>query len=132
MTMQLNFKHLKILGETIGVNNSVKNLGFILDENLEMSKQINLVCGQGYGMLRNLWKISKKVTDKNLRTQLVHSGILSKINYCNSLYALLPNVQTKKLQKLINAAVRFILNITGRNRFEHITPHLQSLHFLPI
>ena len=28
--------------------------------------------------------------------------------------------------------LRFILNITGRNRFEHITPHLQSLHFLPI
>ena len=88
-----------------------------------MSKQINLVCGQGYGMLRNLWKISKKVTDKNLRTQLVHSGILSKINYCNSLYALLPHVQTKKLQKLINAAVRFIFNIAGRNRFDNITPY---------
>ena len=123
---------LKIMGETIKVDNSVRNLGFILDEHLSMAKQINQVCAHGYGMLRNLWRISKRVIDKELRTQLVHSGILSRVNYCNSLYVSLPNSQTRKLQKLINASVRFILNIRGKDRFQHITPHLQSLHFLPI
>ena len=97
-----------------------------------MDKQINQICGQGYNMLRNLWKISKKVTDKTIRTQLVHSGILSRVNYCNALYTSLPNIQTKKLQTLINSSARFILNIKGIHRFTHITPHLQQLHFLPM
>ena len=97
-----------------------------------MSNQINKVCSQGYGILKNLWRISKKVTDKELRTQLVHSGILSRVNYCNALYTLLPNIRTKKLQKLVNSATRFIFNITGKNRFNHITPYLQKLHFLPV
>ena len=125
-------QQLNIMGETFNVENSVKSLGFILDSNLQMDKQINNVCSVGYGMLRNLWKISKKVTDKSLRTQLVHSSILSRINYCNSLYTFLPKKQTKKLQKLINASTRFIFNITGQNRFTHITPYLKQIHFLPI
>ena len=74
----------------------------------------------------------KKVVDRKLRTQLVHSGILSHVNYCNSLYASLPHTQTNKLQKLINASVRFIFNITGKQRLEHITPFSQQLHFLPM
>ena len=120
------------MGEIIKVDNTAKNLGFIFDKNLTMGPQINQVCSQGYGMLRNLWKISKRVTNIDLRTQLVHSGILSRINYCNSLYALLPKSQTKKLQKLINSSARFIYNIKGRHTFEHITPRLKQLHFLPI
>ena len=95
-----------------------------------MEKQINRVCALGYGMLRSLWKISKKVTDRKLRTQLVHSTILSRINYCSSLYTCIPKSQTSKLQKLINASTRFIFNITGIKRFEHITPFLKELHGL--
>ena len=120
------------MGETFQVENSVKSLGFIFDDKLDMNKQINHICSVGYGMLRNLWKISKKVTDKTLRTQLIHSSILSRINYCNSLYTSLPKFQTKKIQKLINASTRFIFNITGTNRFQHITPFLKQVHFLPI
>merc|ERR1712183_417205 len=97
-------KQFNIMGETFQEEDSVKSLGFILDDKLNMNKQINHVCSVGYGMLRNLWKISKKVTDKTLRTQLVHSSILSRINYCNSLYTFLPKTQTKKLQKLINSS----------------------------
>ena len=125
-------KELNIMGERFTVENSVKYLGFFLDENLNMEKQINKVCSVGYGMLRNLWKISRKVTDKKLRTQLVHSSILSRINYCNSLYAFIPKSFTHKLQKLVNASARFIFNITGKDRLNHITPYLKELHFLPI
>lgn len=125
-------KQLDVMGETFTVDNTVKNLGFMLDENLSMAKQINRVCSTGYGMLRNLWKISRKVTDRDIRTQLIHSSILSRVDYCNSLYTFLPGTETKKLQKLINASVRFIFNISGFKRIHHITPYLKELHFLPI
>ncbi len=129
---QNKIEELNVMGEVIKVESTVKNLGFVLDEHLSMCKQINQVCGQGYGMLRKLWKISKKLTDRSLRVQLVHSGILSRVNYCNSLYASLPNSQIKKLQRLINSSARFIFNIKGKDRLNHITPHLQQLHFLPM
>ena len=125
-------KQLDVMGETFTVDNTVKNLGFMLDENLSMVKQINRVCSTGYGMLRSLWKISRKVTDRDIRTQLIHSSILSRVDYCNSLYTFLPGTETKKLQKLINASVRFIFNISGFKRIHHITPYLKELHFLPI
>ena len=57
---------------------------------------------------------------------------LSRINYCNALYTFLPKTQLSKLQKLINSSARFIFNITGHNRFNHITPYLKQLHFLPV
>ena len=125
-------QQLEISGQIIKVENSVKNLGFVIDENLNMGQHIKQVCSHGYRMLKSLWKISKRLTDRNIRIQLVHSGILSKVDYCNSLYTFLPKTQTKHLQKLINSSVRFIFHITGKDRMEHITPRLQELHFLPI
>ena len=79
-------EYLNIFGENFNVEHSVTNLGFILDNSLTMNKQINRVCSLGYMNLRNLWKISRRVTDRDLRTQLVHSCILSRVDYCNSLY----------------------------------------------
>ena len=97
-----------------------------------MIQHIKQVCCQGYAMLRSLWKISKRLTNRNIRIQLVHSGILSRVDYCNSLYTFLPKKQTKQIQTLINSSVRFIFHITGKDRWEHITPRLQELHFLPM
>ena len=97
-----------------------------------MSKQINNVCSQGYRTLRNLWKISSKINNLNLKTQLIHSCILSKLNYCSILYHCLPKKQQYKLDKLLKSSVRFIFRIVGRERRNPITPFLQKLHFLPI
>ena len=36
------------------------------------------------------------------------------------------------IQKLLNAAVRFIFGLYGMKRREHITPYLKELHFLPV
>ena len=38
----------------------------------------------------------------------------------------------KNYKSLFNAAVRFVFNITGKDKFDHITPYSQKLHFLPI
>ena len=86
----------------------VKNLGFHLDSNLTFSTQINKVCQNGFYLLRNLWKISSKLNNVNLKIQIVQSLILSHIDYCNSLYIYLPKKQINKLQRLMNAAIRFM------------------------
>ena len=82
-------------------------------------------------MLRNLWQISSKLTDVNLRIQIVQACILSRLDYCNSLYINLPKTQINRLQRLMNSAIRFIYRI---KRFElvSISGYAQRCHFLPV
>ena len=117
----------------------VKNLGILLDNNLTFKDQINSVCRKGFHMLRNLWKVSSKISDVNLKIQIVQSCILSPIDYCNSLYVFLPKNQVSRLQRLINASVRFIYNLRKHFRPSLSTPHPISItsftkkcHFLPM
>ena len=124
--------YINLMGEDIKTSLAAKYLGIWFDKNLCFSKQINHICSQGYMTLKNLWKISAKVNDIKLKTQIIHSCLLSKLNFCSILYYCIPKKQTKTLDKLLNAATRFIFTICGTQRRESITPFLQKLHFLPM
>ena len=63
-----------------------------------------------------------------LRT-LVHSCVLSRLDYCNSLYYGCPAYLIERLQRVQNAAARVIMKA---RKFDHITPILQQLHWLPV
>ena len=64
-----------------------------------------------------------------LTPTLVSAFILSRLDYCNSLLSGCPRSLILRLQKVQNNAARLILGISKR---EHISPHLASLHWLPI
>ena len=96
-----------------------------------MKKHVNKICSEGYLKLRNLWHIGSKLA-VDIKKQLVHSCILSRIDYCNSLLFGASNCDIAKLQRLMNAAVCFIYNLRGKRRKYSITPFLKKLHFLPV
>ena len=66
-----------------------------------------------------------------LKKQLVHCLLFSKLDYCNGLYYGLPDVQLKRLQKLQNSCVRFLYGKRIKP-WDSITPFLKEAHFLPI
>ncbi len=61
--------------------------------------------------------------------KLVHAFITSRSDYCNALLAGCPAFSINKLQIVQNAAARVL---TRSRKYYHITPILQSLHWLPI
>ena len=53
----------------------------------------------------------------------------SRLDYCNSLLYGIPEYQTRKLQRVMNASARLIYCAP---KFFHITPLLAELHWLPV
>ena len=60
---------------------------------------------------------------------MVHSLVVSKVDYCNSLFNGLPNVILKKVQSVLNRAARLIFNLPPR---VPTTSSLIELHCLPL
>ena len=71
----------------------------------------------------------RKYLNRNLTEKIVHALITSKLDYCKSLLFGLSNCQLQKLQRVQNAAARII---AGTRKYDHITPILRELHWLPV
>ena len=106
----------------------VRNLGVLFDRNLKFDAQITKTCCAGYYYLYNIRKIRKYLTLDSTRC-LVHTLVMGRVDYCNSLLYGLTRNNINKLQRVQNMAARLITNTP---RFCHITPVLCQLHWLPI
>ncbi len=78
--------------------------------------------------LRNIAKLRNMLTVSDAE-KLVHAFIISRLDYCNALLGGYPASSINKLQIVQNAAARVL---TRSRKYDHITPILQSLHWLPI
>jgi hypothetical protein len=118
-----------LVGEKIIVpQGSVKNLGVIMDSSLMFEEHIKNVCRTAFMEIRNIGRI-RKFLDEKSTASLVHAFVISKIDYCNSLLHGLPQRQLDKLQRVMNTAARVI---SRTRKYEHITPVLFKLHWLPV
>ena len=55
--------------------------------------------------------------------------ISSRVDHCNSFLVKLPKTQINKLQRVMNSAAWLI---SGIGKFDHISPALESFHWLPV
>uniref|UniRef100_M3XLB1 Reverse transcriptase domain-containing protein n=1 Tax=Latimeria chalumnae TaxID=7897 RepID=M3XLB1_LATCH len=123
-----NFSPLIINGEFLKVVKVTKSLGMFLDSSLTMERQISSVVSVGFFHLRNIKKLCPILPHESLAT-LMHAFVSSRIDYCNALYAGLPLKLIRCLQLVQNSAARVVKNVS---RFDHITPVLRELHWLPV
>ncbi|KAJ1189474.1 hypothetical protein NDU88_006219 [Pleurodeles waltl] len=108
--------------------NHTRNLGFILDSALTMSKQVSAVSSSCFNILRMLRRIFKWIPTETRKT-VTQALVSSRLDYGNALYTGIPTKDIKRLQRIQNASARLILDIPRRC---HISPHLKELHWLPV
>uniref|UniRef100_M3XGZ6 Reverse transcriptase domain-containing protein n=1 Tax=Latimeria chalumnae TaxID=7897 RepID=M3XGZ6_LATCH len=115
-------------GVDLRVVKVTKSLGVFLDASLTLERQISSVVSSGFFHLRNIRRLRLVLPHDSLST-LMHAFVTSRLDYCNVLYAGLPLKAIRRLQLVQNSAARVVHNVS---RFDHITPTLQKLHWLPI
>ena len=126
---KIKFDHIKVGHVDLSVETAaVRNLGAWFDRNLSMSTHINKICQSVYYHLHNIRQIRKYLTQDSAKL-LVQAVIMARIDYCNGLLYNVPAVHLSKLQRLQNTAARLI---TLTPKFDHISPVLFKLHWLPV
>ncbi len=118
-----------VIGESyISSVPATTNLGAGFDSDMTMKHHVNKLCSNGYYHLRNISRIKQCLT-KDALEKLIHALISSRIDYCNCLLIGVSDYVLQKVQCLQNSAARLL---SGSRKFDHITPVLFSLHWLPV
>ena len=119
---------IKIADATVQTTEKARTLGVMFDRNMNMVAEIESRCKSLMFHLRSIRAI-RRFINKDACEKLVHALISSRLDYANSLLFGLPKCLIHKLQLIQNIAARII---TGTRKYDHITPVLKSLHWLPI
>ena len=123
-----NFGHIQFDGKDVYPSSEVKSLGITFDSQLTFRKQIDNVIKSCNFSLYNL-QVARDHLPRDVLINTVTQEVLSRLDYCNSLYLCLPKYQLFRLQKIINRCARLIYRLPKR---APISQYLRSLHFLPI
>ena len=119
---------LTVGNSTVRFSQSAKYLGVTLDMHLTMTAHIvNLIRTANFE-LRRINFIRHYLSVQATKT-LVSAFVLSRLVYCNSILSGCPQYLLNRLQKVQNNAARLILKAS---KTDHITPHLRTLHWLPV
>jgi hypothetical protein len=119
---------IAISGIDIVPSSCVKLLGIHLDSNISMKTQISQTVSSGYYGLRQI-KFIARCLPLEARKTLINAFVVSKLDYCNSIYAGQPQCQLNRLQSVMNAAARLVYD---KSKYSHITPLLRELHWLRV
>ncbi len=120
--------HINVGSSLIAPSDKVRNLGCIFDTHMSMKLHVNAICKSAYHFLHNIRMIRKYLTVEATKTA-VQAFVISRLDCNNALLFGLPCYLVKRLQRVQNMAARLI---TNTRKYDHITPVLLELHWLPI
>ena len=125
---KLQINEVQLADELLTLKPKIVSLGVILDQHLSMSDHVNSVARSCYNELRKLYKIKHYLTLET-RKVAVQNLIISRLDYCNSLLSGINKMDIMKLQRVQNAACRFIFSLY---KYESCKDFMFNLHWLPV
>ena len=114
--------NLSLSNDIIPVSSSARNLGFIFDSDMSFSDQIKSVSKSCHFHIRDIRRI-RHLLPLSAATALANSLVSSKLDYCNSLYSGISQVNLNKLQRIQNSLARVI---TNTSKYQHITQYSKN------
>jgi len=114
-------------GNTINPSDVV-DLSVLFDSELTMKNHIAKVAAVCFFHIHRLRQICRRV-GKDVTIRLVLALITLQLDYCNSMFAGLPQSTLELLQRVQNAAAPLVFDLCHR---DHVLPYLMTLHWLPV
>ena len=121
---------INVSEDIIPRSDSVRNLGITIDSHLDMHSQVAGLRKSCYYYLSWIKEIRNVLSESDTKA-LVHALVISRLDYCNSLYYGLPNYLIHDLQMVMNDCARLIKNVR-RSQEISVTSLLMDLHWLPV
>ena len=98
-----------------------------IDSDLSKSTQVSKTVSTCFYQLRRMKSVRRSLPMDAAKT-IVNSFEVSRVDYCNSLFAGVPQKQIDRLQAILNATAKLLYGGSGR---DHVTPLLRDkLHWL--
>ena len=116
------------LGEIIHPVQNAKDLGLIMDSTLSFDEHIKQAVSSCMKKLHQINRIKNLFAPKTLE-MIIQTCVFSKLFYCSSVWSSTSRKNISKLQTVQNFAARIL---TGTRKYDHITPVLEQLKWLPV
>ncbi len=100
----------------------------MFDSEMSMKAHISSINRSAYPQLKNLRAI-KPFLDMEAENTAAHAFVSSRLDAGNSILYGIAQGQLQRIQRILNTAARII---TNTRQYEHMTPVLRQLHWLPI
>jgi len=107
---------------------TVRDLGVYTDADVTMSAHVTAVVKACFAALSQIRSVRRSLTRTTLLT-LVHALVVTKVNYCCSVFSCISRQLLQRLQSVFNAAARLVFSA---RKSEHITPLLRKIHWLKV
>lgn len=105
-----------------------RNLGYFMDSFMTGDDHVRRLCAGCINLLRKIRNIRHLITFEMAQV-IVQGLVLSRLDYCNSLFMGMSQKNLRKLQVIQNNCARVIYRAKP---FEHVTQMLINLHWLPV
>ena len=115
-------------GSVILPSKYARNIGVTFDSVLNFEYHITDIGKSCYFDIHNIYRIRKFLSTEHTKI-LVNAFVTSRLNNCNSLLYGRPCSLLHRLQLGQNCTARLIM---GGCKYDHITPLLRELHWLPV
>jgi exonuclease III len=125
---KVNIESVHIGCSDITPSKCARNLGATFDQHMTLHPHMSSLVKSCNWQLRRIGQIRRYLTTEAAE-KLIHAFISSRLDNANSLLYGLPEYQTDRLQRIHNTAARIL---TQTQKYDHITPILKNLHWLPI
>lgn len=119
---------LSFLGKVLRPSKCVKDLGIKLDEHLSFDDHTSKVVSSCNLALKQISRV-KHLFDQKTLVFIIQSLVFSKLFYCSTVWSNTSNKNITRLQRVQNYAARIV---TKTRKFDHITPVLKQLKWIPV